>query len=340
MTDTLVLATSMGLIRNDAVRPFPHTADDDVLESVFGRMEEMLGRVGDPGDWQISRLDDLGETMRSYLVERGLMTPSFSRSGGPGRGFGVYRGDAASLEINGGCHLRFLAARVGDELSALWTTLDELDDLVESEMQYAFDERWGYLSARPNESGTGMRAYVTLHLPGLMITGRLGAIAVQLISEGLVLHPLWDGAGGLFQVSNRGGLGTSEGRTAETVRRASQQIAEQERAVRAMFLREDPVRAYDYIGRALGVAQHARSVGIEEALGLVSALFVGGGMGLFDEPLTATEAFLLMRGLHPGHIAIEHLGSGDDAEETEIDHVRADILRERFAGFRVQDRRG
>ena len=73
---------------------------------------------------------------------------------------------------------------------------------------------------------------------------------------------------------------------------------------------------------------------------LVSALYVGGGMGLFDEPLTATEAFLLMRGLHPGHIAIEHLGSGDDAEETEIDHVRADILRERFAGFRVQDRRG
>ena len=77
-----------------------------------------------------------------------------------------------------------------------------------------------------------------------------------------------------------------------------------------MFLREDPVRAYDYIGRALGVAQHARSVGVEEALGLVSALYVGGGMGLFDEPLTASEAFLLMRGLHPGHLAIERSGLG------------------------------
>jgi protein-arginine kinase len=183
-----------------------------------------------------------------------------------------------------------------------------------------------------------------------MITGRLGGIAVQLIAEGMVLHPLWDGAGGLFQVSNRGGLGTSELRTAQTVRNASHEIAEQERAVRSMFQRQDPLRAHDYIGRALGVAQHARSVSIEEALGVVSALLVGGEMGLFAEPLTASEGFLLMRGLHPGHLTIEHLHSREDAAdadagetdagEPDLDHVRADILRARFAGIHLQDWRG
>jgi protein arginine kinase len=339
--DTLVLATSMGLARNDAVLPFPHAAGDDDLEGLFARVEEMLGHLGAPGEWQVSRLDDLRDTTRWYLVERGLMTPSFSRGGGPGRGFAVYQGSTASLEINGDSHLRLLGTRVGDELAELWTTVDALDEAFEQELQYAFDERWGYLTPRPNDAGTGMRAYVTLHLPGLMITGRLGGIAVQLISEGLVLHPLWEGAGGLFQVSNRGGLGTSEERTAEMVRSASHQIAEKERAVRAMFQREDPVRAYDYIGRALGVAQHARSVGIEEALGLVSALLVGSEMGLFEEPLTAPEAFLLMRGLHPGHLAIEHAGlNDDDPGEDDLDHVRADVLRERFAAFRARDRRG
>ena len=265
--------------------PFPHAAGDDDLERMFARVEAMLGVSGAPGEWQVSRLDDLRESTRWYLVERGLMTPSFSRGGGPGRGFAVYRGSTASLEINGSSHLRLLGARVGDELDELWTTIDGLDDAFERELRYAFDERWGYLAARPNETGTGMRAYVTLHLPGLMITGRLGGIAVQLIAQGLVLHPLWEGAGGLFQVSNRGGLGTSEERTAEMVRSTSLEIAEKERAIRAMFLREDPVRAHDYIGRALGVAQHARSVGLDESLGLVSALLVGSEMGLFEEPL-------------------------------------------------------
>jgi hypothetical protein len=73
-------------------------------------------------------------------------------------------------------------------------------------------------------------------------------------------------------------------------------------------------------------------------------------MGLFAEPLTASEGFLLMRSLHPGHLTIEHLhahedaGDADagetDAGEADLDHVRADILRMRFAGVHLQDRRG
>ena len=64
-------------------------------------------------------------------------------------------------------------------------------------------------------------------------------------------------------------------------------------------------------------------------------------MGLFEEPLSAPEAFLLMQSLHPGHLTLEHAGSGDeDPDEDDLDHVRADVLRERFAAFRVQDRRG
>jgi protein arginine kinase len=339
--DTLILGTSIGLARNDAVVPFPHAAGDDDLEDMFANVEAMLGRLSAPGEWQVSRLDDLRESTRRYLVERGLMTPSFSRGGGSGRGIAVYQGTKASLEINGTSHLRILGARVGDELAELWSTVNSLDDTFERELTYAFDERWGYLTARPNEAGTGLRAYATLHLPGLMITGRLGGVAVQLIAEGLVLHPLWEGAGGLFQVSNRGGLGITEERTAEKVRAASLQIAEKERAIRSMFQREDPLRAHDYIGRALGVAQHARSVGIEEALGLVSALMVGSDMGLFDEPLTASEAFLLMRTLHPGHLTVERASVADeDADEDDLDHLRADVLRERFAAFSLRDRRG
>jgi protein arginine kinase len=217
-----------------------------------------------------------------------------------------------------------------------------VDDVIENEMRYAFHERYGYLSARPDHAGTGMRAYVTLHLPALMVTGRLGALAVQLVGQGLALAPLWGGAGGLFQVSNRGGLGIGEVPLTETVRSSAVQLAEQERAVRKMLLRENPARVRDYIGRALGVAQQAWMVGVEEALGLISAIRSGVDMQLIELPsLTPQTTIRLMQRVQPGHMAVEQPAAASGGmDDNQLDQVRARILRSSFAEARARDRRG
>ena len=61
-------------------------------------------------------------------------------------------------------------------LSELWATLDEFDDILEREVTYAFDEHWGYLTAHPKEAGTGLRAHVTVHLPGSAGRGPSGPL--------------------------------------------------------------------------------------------------------------------------------------------------------------------
>lgn len=336
-----MLTSAIGLTRNDAVVPFPHAATEEALGRMFGRIERTLSGAGQAGEWQVSLLEELRPPTRLYLVERGLMTPAFAQAEGPSAAFALRGSGDVSIEINGVDHIHILGSREGEDLSELWATLGEVDDLLESEISYAFDERFGYLSARPEAAGTGLRAYVTLHLPALMVTGRLGSLALQLLAQGLQLTPLWGGAGGLFQVSNRGGLGIAEVRITEGVRSVSRQIAEKERAVRKKLLRENPARVRDYLGRALGVAQHAWMVGVEEALGLISAIQSGIDMQLVVLPsLTPKAAFQLMQRVQPGHLAIEQgLATAGSFDENQLDQVRARILRSTFARARVVDRR-
>lgn len=336
MEETLIVASALSLERNDAGSIFPQTAEDDVREEVARRAIERMSSVGLPGEWDFHWLDDLSLAMRAYLVERGLMTPSYAQQSGAGRGLGVFRAGRASLELNGVSHARILCSRPADRLLELWGLVDWLDDQLESEFTWAFDETRGYLTALPDSAGTGLRVHVTVHLPALMVTGRLGSLAIRLQSDGFALAPLWEGAGGMFQVFNRGTAGKSEGDLMATGLDLARLLAERERSTRKWLFRENPSRARDYVGRALGVAQQAYSVSMEEGVSLISALQVGGDVGLTEPAFDSQSAFALMRRIQPGHIVVEEIRSAHGGlDEPAIDEVRARILRETFAGTRV-----
>lgn len=337
MTDTVTLAAGLTVSRNEAALPFPHAAHEDMLRAFRARVQEVLSRGGTPGEWEFFEMDSIASAERTYLVERGLMTPGFAVGVGPSRAFGLFQAGRAALEINGMDHLRMLGSGTADSMSEVWATLDGIDDMLESEIAYAFDEHWGYLTSRAADSGTGLRAFLTVHVPGLMITGRLGPVAASLAQEGLALVPLWSGAGGVFQVFNRKALGTTEGRITEAVAQATREIVEQERTVRKRLLRENPVSVRDHVGRALGVSQHAWSVSAPEALTLISSVQVGLSMDLVEGPDLDTGATLsLMRRVQPGHIIVDELGIGfAGLDDPRIDETRARLLRRIFAGVRV-----
>jgi len=202
MKTSAVTASALGLSRNETGRRFPHAEQAPVLEDLRAEITDVL--EGEEWDhrWHVYDLEALTSVELDHLVERGLMTPMFADGTGEGRGFAVYGEGQASLEINGIDHLRVLGFRSGECLEELWSLLNLVDDRLETVFSYAFDPRWGYLSARPRLAGSGMRAYATLVLPALMLTGRLASVAVELVNEGLGVSPLWSGAVGVVQVSN------------------------------------------------------------------------------------------------------------------------------------------
>ncbi|OFV83797.1 MAG: hypothetical protein A2W26_02880 [Acidobacteria bacterium RBG_16_64_8] len=338
MSHATLAASALGLSRNEAGTRFPHVEDASALDELRLQVGDALQGSLWEHRWCPYDLDELSAVETAYLVEQGLMTPSFAGGSGAGRGFAVYDEGQASLEINGVDHIRLLGFRSGEGLDAVWSLLNQLDDRLETTVSYAFDARWGYLTSHPGRAGSGMRAYATLQVPALMLTGRLAGTALELIKQGLALAPLWGGAGGVIQVSNLMRQGRPESETIQQIQEISHGIVEKERSVRKMVLRENPVQARDHIGRALGVAQHAWTISFPEAVNVVSAAQVGLELGVADVPgLAAESAFRLMSRLQPAHIVMEHMdGKTGCLESPEVDQTRALVLREVFAGAGVR----
>lgn len=338
MNPQTLTASAMSLSRNDANRRFCHVEDTAALQEL---RSEALGTLkGDHWErpWRVYDLDGLSTVEMTHLVERGLMTPAFSQEAGEARGFAVYGNNQASLEINGVDHFNLIGFREGEKLDSLWSLLSVLDDRLEAAVSYAFDPRWGYLTAYPAKAGTGLRAYATLHLPALMLTGKLAATALELVGHGLGIAPLWGGAGGVVQISNVARQTGPESDIVVEVEAMARNITSKERSVRKMLMREHPLQAKDQIGRAVGVAQHAWSMSFQEAVNLISAAQVGVEQGLVECPALAAEsAFSLMSRLQPAHIVLEHIDVRTDVlESPEIDEIRARVMREVFAGSTVR----
>ena len=338
-----VTASALGLSRNESGRRFPHVEDGAVLEDLRAEVLDVLAGGQWDERWHVYDLEALSEVEVDHLVERGLMTPAFLDGEGEGRGFAVYGEGQASLEINGSDHVRVLGFRNGDQLESLWSLLNLLDDRLETVLSYAFDARWGYLLARARQAGSGMRAYATLLLPALMLTGRLAGVAVELVNQGLGMSPLWNGAGGVVQVSNIGPQGKPEAETLKQVSEVCAGIVEKERSVRKMLVRESLLQTRDQVGRALGVAQQAWSMSFLEAVNLISAIQAGRELGLVEgSGLSSESAFSLMTRLQPAHIVVDYMdGKIGCLESPEIDEKRARMMREVFAdsGLRPQEKR-
>ncbi len=338
MTSPVLTASAISLSRNDATRRFCHVEESAALEELCSEVLGALKADHWERPWRVYDLDGMSQVDVTHLVERGLMTPTFAEEAGEARGFAVYGNSQASLEVNGVDHFNLIGFREGDRLEDLWSLLSVLDDRLEADFQYAFDPRWGYLTAYPGKAGTGLRAYATLHVPALMLTGKLAATALELVGHGLGLAPLWGGAGGVVQISNVTRQTGPENEIVEEVEAMARTITEKERSVRKMLLREHPVQAKDQIGRAVGVAQHAWSMSFPEAVNLISAAQVGIEQGIVDcSALAAESAFGLMSRLQPAHIVIDHMEVKTDVlESPEIDEIRARVMRDVFAGSRVR----
>ena len=63
-------------------------------------------------------------------------------------------------------------------MHTLFEKASEVDDQIDQELDISFDESLGYLTTCPTNIGTGLRASVMLHLPGLSIMKRMNRIAL------------------------------------------------------------------------------------------------------------------------------------------------------------------
>jgi protein arginine kinase len=80
----------------------------------------------------------------------------------------------------------------GAQLQEAWTRANMVDDALGGSLDYAFDSRFGFLTAGLDCVGSGLKACMLLHLPALALTHQLNPEVVRAARERLSLagaHP-------------------------------------------------------------------------------------------------------------------------------------------------------
>ena len=324
-----VVSSRIRLARNLAGYPFSHRAGPPELAAVARIVVEAAARCASLGDYEVIRLDDVDEADRQFLVERQLISRELAGRG-PHRMVILRHDQRLGIMINEEDHLRVQCLEPGFALRAIWQQIGQLDSELEQHLTFAFDPRWGYLTACPTNTGTGIRCSVMLHLPALVMVKKVNKLlnAVQR-SNMAVRGTGGEGseiAGNLFQVSNQQTLGVSEEGQIEQIEKLVGDIVEWEEEALAQLQNEARSLVEDKIWRAYGILQHARSITSLESSELLSALRLGVQIGIFAD-LSRSELDQVLICSGPGHL---QKIAGATLAAPERDRMRADFIRQRI----------
>ena len=210
----IVISSRVRLARNIRKMPFPPLASDEQREKVLQAAKEVIrnSRLQESG-FEMLEINALSPVHRQVLVEKHLISPLLARE----NRFSAHilrKDEIISIMVNEEDHFRIQCLLPGLQLEKAWQETSSYDDILESYLDYAFDEEKGYLTACPTNVGTGLRASVMLHLPALTITQQINRILAAVSQVGLAVRGIYgegtEMIGNLLQISNQITLGQTE----------------------------------------------------------------------------------------------------------------------------------
>ena len=322
----IVLSSRVRIARNLEKRRFAHNAPAEELASILSATHSAAASTEAFSDGAYFDMGDMSTLDRQFLAERHLVSREFLFNS-TSRGLMLKPTEELCLMINEEDHVRIQAFASGLQLRDAYQIASRLDDELSVQMEFAFSERFGYLTACPTNIGTGLRASVLIHLPGLVHTKEIQKLLDSLRQLHHAIRGLYgegtEVMGNFFQLSNSAALGTAESAIIDNLREMVIRLTGFERKAREMLLRKARSLLEDKVWRAYGLLRYSRSVSSKEALSLISAVRLGVGVGLL-EPLPMRTLNQLLIYIQPAHL---QLLEGRSMEPQERDEARANLIR-------------
>jgi len=321
-----VVSSRVRLARNLLDATFPGWASKEVRNRVWNDVVLAFDTFEKSETFLRWRMDELEPLDRELLFERHLISGELAERQ-EGSGVFISEDESRAVMVNEEDHIRLQSLQPGLSLQAALAAADALDDALEQNLSYAFSSKLGYLTACPSNLGTGMRASVMLHLPGLCLTEEVKPVINAVSKIGLAVRGLWgegsEAAGHMFQISNQITLGKTESEIIEHLEQIVLEVIEHEKNARLRLMDSQEIKVHDHIGRAYGVLANAALMTSGEALDLLSAIRMGIDLGLLPDIKRQDIDQLFIR-IHPAHLQKE---AGEALGPDERDMKRAQLIR-------------
>ena len=324
----IVVSSRVRLARNYEDLPFLARMTAEQCEQCVQRTLDALRELPQP--YTFLSLRGMEENEKKALMEAHMISPDLLEHAETGAV--LIRGDEKiSIMMNEEDHLRIQGISAGDNLAESAENAFAIDDVLQSQLSFAFDAQWGYLTACPTNTGTGMRASVMLHLPMLTLLKQMGKVNQLAAKLGLTIRGIYgegsEAQGNLYQLSNQVTLGRTEKEIIDAVSVTARQIAEMERVFRQKAMDKDMNAFEDSIFRSWGLLCNARRMPVKEFMAHWSNLRMGAALNKLPVSLALCDRLLTQA--QPAHV---QRSAGAVLGDREADARRCDIIREAING--------
>jgi protein arginine kinase len=327
----IVLSSRIRFARNLDEYNFPTLFTNGEAEAVVGTIMERASNtpIAAFGQLEMIKMDEIPPLQKRVLVEKHLISPNLAENSVHGAVL-LSENEEVSIMINEEDHVRIQCLFPGFQLSEALGAANEIDDWLEDYVNYAFDEKFGYLTSCPTNVGSGLRASVMMHLPGLVLTQQMNRIVPAINQLGLVVRGIYgegsEALGNIFQISNQITLGKSEEDIVDDLKSVVSQIISQERSAREALAKTSNIQLEDRVFRSYGTLANSRIIETKEAARCLSDLRLGIDMG-FIKNISKSILNELMILTQPGFL---QQYAGGPLRPNERDIRRAALIRERL----------
>lgn len=320
----VVVSTRVRLARNIKGFKFENRCTSEDRKNILAKIEAIIPNLG--YGLKLLKLKDMDDLTKLSLVEKNIISPDFAISKDENSAILINNEENICIMINEEDHLRLQVFSEGIAIKELMNLAIEIDQKLERLITYAYNDKYGYLTACPTNVGTGVRISVMVHLPGLAKTGNINKVLRIVNKFGMSVRGVYGegskSVGDMYQISNNQTLGITEKEIAKNIETITEKVIEQERITR-QYLGEDQIAFEDKIYRSFGILENARLLTSNECIDLLSDVKLGTDMGVIKELNDAKVKKLLLY-TKPGNLQ-KYFGKA--MSEDQMDAKRAEIVR-------------
>lgn len=280
----VVMSTRIKISRNIAGIPFLAKLNNIQARSVLNKLEQATT----PANYNLKmfNLKNIDDLTRKSLVEKHIITQKYINSDLENKAILINDDENICIMLNEKEHLEIQVLSSGLELESSLNLAMELEDKLDSELKFSYNEKYGYLTSSPTNVGTGLRASAILHLPGLVKTQNISKMLEAVNNLGMNIRSVYVGENraksNMYQISNKQTLGISEKDIIKNLKAIVDKIIEQERLARKILTKNE-IELEDKLYRSYGIMVNARKISDDEMIKLISDVRLGVDMGIINE---------------------------------------------------------
>lgn len=326
------LASSLSLMRNLGKYKYPAKLDKEREQQIVSLIYDSFKDAPQFNGPSLFRSEEMSPLQKEFLLEHFLVLDGFHKAHA-GEGFILDENGEFLAVVNLQDHLQLNMIDTQQELEKSWNRLVKIEGHLGKSLDFAFQPRFGFLTADPRHAGTGLVITLFLHIPAVIHMGELSELLEQEKEEEISAFGLQGKTseliGDILVVRNTCTLGLTEEYILTAMRMWATRAVVAEVSIRKKILETNNEQIKNRVARALGLLTHSYQLEVIEALNALSLVKLGVEIGWVVAP-ASTNLNQIMFDCRRAHLMSV---LGKQIEIPELSRKRAEYLHDIASQF-------